>query len=194
MIMLKHVLSFFIISLSFSLSFAQPLDQDPFASSVDASETISEGSTGNTYQNFQTFAAEQTDFSIQKITHLELLREIESKSRKFYILDARSLDEYRVSRIKGARRVGYEDFSVERVWMLHRDNPVIVYCTDGERSKKVAKYLEMMGFGNVSHLGGVIDWVNEGYAIVDEKGTETKYLHVWKKEHGRNLKKGKAVY
>ncbi|MCH2045032.1 MAG: rhodanese-like domain-containing protein [Saprospiraceae bacterium] len=192
--MLRYIYSCVIICLCFSLGFAQALDQDPFASSVGASETISEGSTGNNYQNFQTFAAKQTDFAVQKISHLELVKEMESKARKFYVLDARSLEEYKVSRIKGARRVGYNDFSVERVWMLHRDNPIIVYCTNGERSKKVAKYLEMMGFGNVSHLGGVIDWVNEGYGIVDEKGNITKNLHVWKKEHGRNLKKGKAIY
>lgn len=192
--MFKHLL-FLCATCSCAVSAqSQPMN-DPFASALSASETAAaapEGTT-NAYPDFQDFAKTYTSFSVAMVTVEELAQEIRDQKTVF-VLDARSKEEYEMSKIPGARRVGFEDFTVERVWMYQRNASIVVYCTNGERSEKVAEYLELMGFSNIRHLrSGAVDWLNNGHDLWDKDQAPTKNIHIWKKELLPTLKKGKGL-
>jgi rhodanese-related sulfurtransferase len=112
-----------------------------------------------------------------------------------YFLDARERKEYEVSHIKNARFVGYDGFSLENVADIPKNSPVVVYCSVGYRSEKIAEKLIAVGFTNVANLyGGVFQWVNEGNEVVDTAGQPTPNVHAYNRMWGIWLKKGKKVY
>ncbi len=93
-------------------------------------------------------------------------------------IDAREKEEFEVSKISGSKWVGYSDFDLDRLSGLRKDCPLIVYCSVGYRSEKIAEKLKSAGFENVSNLyGGIFEWVNEGYEIVNASGSVTSKIH-----------------
>lgn len=110
------------------------------------------------------------------------------------ILDARELNEFQVSHIPGARLVGYDDFEISTVNDLPKDAPIVVYCSVGYRSEKIAEKLISNGFTNVSNLyGGIFYWVNTDHQVVDHKG-RTSNVHAYNQRWGRWLEKGEKCY
>ena len=96
---------------------------------------------------------------------------------KALFLDARELGESAVSTIQGAIAVGYENFKVKQLKNLPKDTLVVVYCSVGYRSEKVAKKLIDQGFTNVYNLyGGIFEWVNKGYPVYQDS-TATLKVH-----------------
>ena len=109
-------------------------------------------------------------------------------------LDAREAREYQVSHIPGALWVGYDDFSLARLQGVDKDQPVVVYCSVGYRSERVAEKLLNAGFTQVSNLyGGIFEWANRGCALDDEQGP-TRAVHPYSEEWGRWLKGGEKRY
>lgn len=109
-------------------------------------------------------------------------------------LDARSLEEFVVSRIPGAYWVGFEDFSLDRVSAVPRDQAVVVYCSVGYRSEKITEELRTAGFRDVSNLyGGIFEWVNQGMPVEDRTGP-TEKVHAFNRAWGRWLRRGHKVY
>ncbi|MFQ5334631.1 MAG: rhodanese-like domain-containing protein, partial [Flavobacteriales bacterium] len=75
-----------------------------------------------------------------------------------------------------------------------RRREVIVYCSVGYRSEKIAEKLAGMGFGQVFNLyGGIFEWVNRGYPVYDEHG-QTDNVHAYNHNWGLWLHKGNKVY
>jgi rhodanese-related sulfurtransferase len=110
-------------------------------------------------------------------------------------LDTRSYEEYKVSHIPGARWVGYEEFTLDRVKNVSRKMPLIVYCSVGVRSEKIGKELLDAGFVNVRNLyGSLFEWVNQGYPIVDITKKPTEKVHAYSRIWGIWLQKGEKVY
>lgn len=111
------------------------------------------------------------------------------------ILDARSTEEYGVSHLKEARYVGYDDFEISRVSDVSKDAQILVYCSVGYRSEKVAEKLKKAGFQNVKNLyGGLFDWANHGKEMVDSLGNPTKQVHGFNKNWGKWLTIQEVVY
>lgn len=109
-------------------------------------------------------------------------------------LDARSLAEYNVSHIKDAIHVGYDNFSFESVPSDAKDKPIVVYCSVGYRSEKIAEKLNENGYKNVSNLyGGIFEWVNQGNPVY-QGDTTTQNVHAYDKTWGIWLNKGHKVY
>lgn len=109
-------------------------------------------------------------------------------------LDARERVEYDVSHITGAHHVGYNQFDLNALEHLPRNTPVIVYCSVGYRSEKIAEKLLSNGFSNVYNLyGGIFEWVNQGRPVMCESGT-TDRVHAFDKTWGVWLAKGTRVY
>ena len=52
------------------------------------------------------------------------------------LLDTRAPREYAVSHLRGARWVGYEEFSLARVQDLPKNTPIVVYCSVGYSARK----------------------------------------------------------
>lgn len=109
-------------------------------------------------------------------------------------LDAREPREYQVSHLAGAWPVGYDHFDLQSVQQLPRDRRIVVYCSVGYRSEKIAERLLAAGFTNVANLyGGIFEWVNQGQLVVDDRGP-TQRVHAFDKTWGVWLRRGKKVY
>ncbi len=130
------------------------------------------------------------DFSVDTITAAE------ARSMKGVVfLDAREPGEYKVSHIKGARNVGYDEFTMATVKDIPRSSHIIVYCSVGYRSEKVAEKLKAAGYKNVDNLyGGIFEWVNEGMPVYDVSQRPTDKVHGYSPEWGVWLNKGEKVY
>jgi rhodanese-related sulfurtransferase len=115
---------------------------------------------------------------------------------KAIILDAREREEFEVSAIPSATFVGYSHFSPEEISQtaIDKDKLIIVYCSIGIRSSAIAKKLKDLGFTNVKNLyGGIFEWKNKGFPVLNSEGTETEEVHVFSKMWGKYLEKGIKV-
>lgn len=114
------------------------------------------------------------------------------------LLDARETKEYKVSHIKNAICVGYDKFKLkETISKLPKDKnaKIVVYCSLGIRSETVAHKLIKAGYTNVYNLyGGIFEWKNANFKVVDTLGTPTNKVHAFNKNWSKWLKKGKKVY
>lgn len=106
------------------------------------------------------------------------------------LLDARQADEYSVSHIAGAERVGYRDFDLASIESSYDVNDtIIVYCSVGYRSGKVAEKLQKAGYRHVYNLkGGLFSWANEDRELVDESKQATTRVHGYNKKWAKWLK------
>jgi rhodanese-related sulfurtransferase len=110
------------------------------------------------------------------------------------LLDARSLAEYEVSHITGARFANYESFEPSQLKDVPKDTPVVVYCSVGARSERVGEQLLQAGFKNVHHLyGGLFAWMNQGNPVYNSHG-KTDKIHAYSRSWGVWLQKGEKVY
>jgi rhodanese-related sulfurtransferase len=139
------------------------------------------------------FINEEIEFKVPVIS-CQQLRKLQVNGRqKLAILDARSKKAFNISHIEEARRVGFDDFSSEKVWFVDKNTIVVIYCSLGEKSEKIALELQKMGFNNIQNLyGSIIEWVNQDLPVVDKKGEATKKVYLMSKKERRLLKK--SVY
>lgn len=117
---------------------------------------------------------------------------------KAILLDARDKEEYKISHLETAIRVGYTDFLLkETLAKLPKDKTkkIVVYCSLGIRSETIAHKLVKEGYTNVYNLyGGIFEWKNANFNVVDSVGKQTEKVHTYSKHWGKWLKKGKKVY
>lgn len=117
-----------------------------------------------------------------------------SKLSNVVFLDAREAPEFETSSLSDAIHVGYANFNGEAVANLPKDTTIIVYCSVGYRSEKVAEKLLELGFTKVKNLyGGIFEWVNKGNAVF-KNGIETENIHAYNRIWGIWLNKGNKVY
>ncbi|MBP0903503.1 rhodanese-like domain-containing protein [Mariniflexile gromovii] len=113
------------------------------------------------------------------------------------ILDARETNEFNTSHIKNAIHVGYNHFNIESIQTLIPDKttPIVVYCSIGIRSETIAHKLKKQGYAHVSNLyGGIFEWKKNDFPVYDSEEKLTDEVHVFSKEWGKWLTKGKQVY
>lgn len=111
------------------------------------------------------------------------------------ILDAREIDEFRVSHLPNAIYVGDKDFQLERLKGISKSDIIVVYCTVGYRSEKVAEKLKKQGYANVYNLfGGIFAWKNADNPVVDPSGKQTEKVHCYNESWSLLLLKGEKVY
>ena len=104
------------------------------------------------------------------------------------LLDARTAPEYEVSHLAGARRIDPIRPLLRHMEAFARDTPVVVYCSVGYRSARVARWLGRQGFTNVRHLdGSLFAWANEGRPMVSD-GKPIREVHPYNDFWGRLLK------
>lgn len=106
------------------------------------------------------------------------------------LVDSREPEEYKVSHMKGATFVGYKKLNEEALQKLDKDKPVVVYCSVGYRSEKVAEKLQKQGFEEVYNLyGGIFEWVNRGKPVYNSTG-QTNDIHPYSWLWGQWLERG----
>ena len=117
---------------------------------------------------------------------LALWRSDSSKAQPL-LLDARTPPEYAVSHLKGATRIDPRMPLLKGIGAFPRDTPVVVYCTVGYRSARVAQWLRRQGFRTVYDLaGGLFAWANEGRPM-EADGRAALSVHPYNAVWGRLL-------
>jgi rhodanese-related sulfurtransferase len=111
------------------------------------------------------------------------------------LLDAREPAEFAVSHLRGAKLVGYDQFSLAEVQHIPKNAPIVVYCSVGARSEKIGAKLQTAGFTNVRNLyGGIFEWVNEGQPVFTGHNQPTDRVHAYSPAWGIWLQRGQKVY
>lgn len=82
------------------------------------------------------------------------------------LLDARTAAEYEVSHLPNAVLVSPELPALLHQLQVTPATPIVVYCSVGYRSARVAQQLQEMGYPQVFNLeGSLFEWANSGYLV-----------------------------
>lgn len=120
-----------------------------------------------------------------------------AKERELVLLDARESEEFEVSHLKNAQWIGYDQFDLDKFLARYPDKntSLVVYCSIGVRSEDIGEQLQEAGYANVQNLyGGIFEWKNKGYPVVDSKEVKTEKVHAYSKYWGRLLTNAEKVY
>ena len=80
------------------------------------------------------------------------------------LIDVRTPEEFNAGHIPGSININVETLQ-DRLDEVPEGVPIVVYCRSGNRSASAAKLLVDAGFSPIYDLGGLEDWVNQGYPI-----------------------------
>ncbi len=152
--------------------------------------------TTNLIAQKQTSYIEFTNMLDSLLTHTvkEVLPDEIKNPASFIFLDAREKEEFEISHIPNALQIGYENFDPKVLESIQKNQPIIVYCSLGYRSEKVAEKLLKMGYSNTTNLyGGIFEWVHCDQLILNDSSATDK-VHTYNKEWSKWLKKGEKVY
>jgi rhodanese-related sulfurtransferase len=105
------------------------------------------------------------------------------------ILDARNQTEYEISHLKAAIHIDPIAPDLAALSIVSKDTPIVVYCSVGYRSAKLAQQLDEVGFSGVLNLsGGIFQWANEGRPIFRYDQQPTHFVHPYNAMWGKLLK------
>ena len=124
-------------------------------------------------------------------------QELSKLDNNIILLDAREANEYEVSHLKNAIFVGYDKFNSKIISgkIPDKNKKIIVYCSLGVRSEKIGEKLLKLGYTNVYNLyGGIFDWKNNNFEVVDSTNQVTENVHAFSKSWGKYLTKGNKIY
>lgn len=103
------------------------------------------------------------------------------------LLDVREPEEYAVSHLPGARRVDPDADAAKLLASLAPQRPIILYCSIGYRSSKLAKELLIVGATDVRNLSGsIFQWANEGRPI-ESDGKPAHQVHPYNSRYAKML-------
>lgn len=122
---------------------------------------------------------------------------LKANLKRFVILDAREPNEYKVSHLKNAIHVGYNNFDLNYTSsnLKDKNTRIVVYCSVGIRSEDIAEKLQKAGYKNIYNLfGGIFEWKNKQNTVVDSLNNPTEKIHTFNKEWSKWLKTGIKVY
>ena len=117
---------------------------------------------------------------VRRTVPLMDVKSLADSRTKYLILDAREPAEYGVSHISGAFNIGFDKPDFDMLNDIPTDTEIVVYCSIGYRSEKIGERLQDMGYTNVSNLfGGIFEWSNRDYILVDKDGQPANELHTY---------------
>lgn len=139
----------------------------------------------------------RTDYAdVGLVSPEELDREIRSGAAPV-LLDVRATEEFAVSHLAGALPVNPADgarFADSLRGRIAPGQPIVVYCSVGVRSAKLARRLRAAGFTDVRNLyGGLFLWYNQGRAVV-RAGREVRAIHPYDFLWGQFITAGGKEY
>ncbi len=123
---------------------------------------------------------------VRQLSTEKLAADLQEPQGKVPILiDSRSEEEYAVSHLQGAKRA--ESVAEVESSTPDRDAFIVVYCSVGYRSSRLADQLMEAGFTNVYNLeGSIFKWANEGRPVFRD-GREVSAVHPYDDDWGRLL-------
>ena len=111
------------------------------------------------------------------------------------LLDIRTAAEFEVSHLPGARFLNYDSYTNVDLIAIPKDSKVIVYCSVGYRSERVGEKLIELGYKNVFNIyGGIFEWKNEGFEVVNKLNQRTDSVHTYNRNWSKWLVRGIKVY
>ncbi|KAJ1382725.1 Rhodanese-like domain-containing protein [Ochromonadaceae sp. CCMP2298] len=83
------------------------------------------------------------------------------------IIDIRTPSEYLDGHIPNVPNIDFRNAQfIEQISMIEKDQPIIIHCASGGRSKTAANQLIKIGFSKVyDYEGGFYDWKERGELI-----------------------------
>ena len=103
------------------------------------------------------------------------------------LLDVRETDEYEVSHLRNARRALTEAEAMDALRGVPKDDRIVVYCSVGLRSARLARALQARGFTRVYNLeGSIFQWANEGRPVYRDDQPTSK-VHPYDDHWGKLL-------
>ena len=81
-----------------------------------------------------------------------------------FLVDVRMPDEYAQGHIPGSINIPLNQLALVEGTIEDKSAPIFVYCLSGGRSSRAAKFLEKIGYADVTDLGGI-----SGYTGPKEK-------------------------
>ena len=104
------------------------------------------------------------------------------------VVDARTLEEFAVSHLPGARRVDPGSSATAALSTLDPNRPVLIYCSAGYRASTLARRLRNAGLRDVWNLeGGIFAWANAGLPL-EQDGRPARKVHPYSRIFSRLLK------
>ena len=121
--------------------------------------------------------------SVAWLTTKELAQWLNDSSQpQLLLLDARSELEYETSHIQYAERIDPYHPNLEAV-TSSKDTPIVVYCSVGYRSARIADRLQQAGCISVYNLeGSIFKWANEKRPLYKNERPTTlvhPYSQLW---------------
>lgn len=105
------------------------------------------------------------------------------------LLDVRSEEEFAVSHLAGARRAETLDAALALLEGEPREKEVILYCSVGVRSGRLAEALRRAGWTNVRNVeGSIFAWANAGHPVWRD-GERVREVHPYDEYWGRLLER-----
>lgn len=110
------------------------------------------------------------------------VKSLSTELKNVVLLDAREPQEYKLAHIAGAKNIGYDNYNLKILESIPKDAKIVVYCSIGYRSEKIASKIIKLGYKDVSNLyGSIFEWVNQGYPVYDTNEKLTKQIHTYNK-------------
>ena len=132
--------------------------------------------------------------TVPTITPAEAQKKI-TNHEKIVFIDSRAKEEYNVSHIKDATFLNYDSYTTDDLKKLPIDTKIIVYCSVGYRSERIGEKLLSLGYKQVYNLyGGIFEWKNKGYTIVNKINQPTDSVHTYNQNWSKWLINGVKVY
>jgi rhodanese-related sulfurtransferase len=110
---------------------------------------------------FVVYEKSSSSSSIQKTTTLSS----QIKAAHGQLIDVREPSEYVIDHANGAINVPLSDILNGNLLKIDKTKPVYVYCRTGKRALQAKTALEQTGYKNVTSIGGLSNWQNQGGTV-----------------------------
>ncbi len=108
------------------------------------------------------------------------------------LIDVREAEEFAVSHLPNALHIVSGAEIASR--FPDKSTPIVVYCSVGYRSARVAFELEQLGYSEVYNLRhSIFEWANNDYPLVNASG-HTDRVHPFNRVWGSLLRSGRGAY
>jgi len=84
--------------------------------------------------------------------------------RSHLLLDVRTPEEFVSGHIVGAHNISLQALP-QRLAEVPPEQPVVIYCRSGNRSKQAMQVLAEAGYDELYDLGGIIEWQAQGLSL-----------------------------
>jgi rhodanese-related sulfurtransferase len=128
--------------------------------------------------------------TVEQISTTQLATWLASDLPSPILIDARKPEEYAVSHLPGAHHL--PTLATVQQSAVSLDATMVVYCSVGYRSARLAQQLQDAGYTHVMNLeGSIFEWHNRGQPLV-VNGAPTSAVHPYNRTWGRLLESPKC--